>query len=296
MAIEELPLLQADLTYGDLLRDGQTMHAPQPSLFAITMLPPHTPESLKNNGPPIPPHPSIVQRRMELLTADMLSRALTLVSRGQQDRAQPLLSATQNVLRGLGKGSLPPLPTTTTETGGGKQTPPPLDSNSNRIVMQSSPSVHSLSVTTESSPSPLSSSGRSSSESAAAADCHHHHLSIMQAPAAAGMTSPTPSITPSIITTSSPPPQQQGLLVDTQIMTSLDADLATALEWIMHPGIFARDSRKAVLQAIGVISSQRAYTFRTPSEAHFAARVAGIRRLTERSKEWREREGSAPVG
>ncbi|KAH2194353.1 hypothetical protein KXW59_006158, partial [Aspergillus fumigatus] len=44
----------------------------------------------------------------------------------------------------------------------------------------------------------------------------------------------------------------------------------------------------AVLQAIGVISSQRAYTYRTPSEAHWAQRVEGIRRLTERSKEWRE--------
>jgi hypothetical protein len=33
------------------------------------------------------------------------------------------------------------------------------------------------------------------------------------------------------------------------------------------------------LQSIGVISSQRAYTFRTPSEAHWAQRVSGVRRL-----------------
>lgn len=71
-------------------------------------------------------------------------------------------------------------------------------------------------------------------------------------------------------------------------MMALDADLESALEWINHPAIFGRDSRKAVLQSIGVISSQRAYTFRSPSEAHWAQRIAGVRRLTERSKDWRE--------
>jgi hypothetical protein len=71
-------------------------------------------------------------------------------------------------------------------------------------------------------------------------------------------------------------------------MMALDGDLESSLEWINHPAVFGRDSRKAVLQSIGVISSQRAYTFRSPSEAHWAQRISGVRRLTERSKEWRE--------
>ena len=71
-------------------------------------------------------------------------------------------------------------------------------------------------------------------------------------------------------------------------MNALDSDLQASMEWINHSAVFSRDSRKAVLQSIGVISSQRAYTFRTPSEAHWAQRVAGVRRLTERSKDWRE--------
>lgn len=71
-------------------------------------------------------------------------------------------------------------------------------------------------------------------------------------------------------------------------MVALNADLDSALEWINHPAVFSRDSRKAVLQSIGVISSQRAYTYRTPSEAHWAQRIAGVRRLTDQSKDWRE--------
>lgn len=45
------------------------------------------------------------------------------------------------------------------------------------------------------------------------------------------------------------------------------------------------------MQAIGVISSQRGYTFRTPVESLWAARVSGVKRLTERSREWREEGG-----
>jgi hypothetical protein len=43
-----------------------------------------------------------------------------------------------------------------------------------------------------------------------------------------------------------------------------------------------------VLQAIGVISSQRAYTFRSPSESLWAERITGVKRLSERSRHWRE--------
>jgi len=64
--------------------------------------------------------------------------------------------------------------------------------------------------------------------------------------------------------------------------------LESSLEWINHPAVFSRDSRKAVLQAIGIISSQRAYTFRTAAESIWADRITGIRRLTEASRDWRE--------
>ncbi|KAL4905340.1 hypothetical protein BDW74DRAFT_15617 [Aspergillus multicolor] len=232
LSVEEVPLIQADLTYGDLLRDGHLQHSPRPSLLAITMLPPNPRyKGARPSTPPIPPHPSIVQRRMELLTSDMLTRALTLASRAQHDRAQHLLNETRSILKGLGKGSLPPLP-------------PPAPKGSAEPESRGE---------TPTSDSPKSSTF--ASHSSAASDAA--------------------TITPVAA-------------VDTHTMTALDGDLQAALEWINHPAVFGRDSRKAVLQSIGVISSQRAYTLRSPSEAHWAQRIAGVRRLIERSKDWRE--------
>lgn len=231
MSVEEVPLLQADLTYADILRDGTLTHLPRPSLLAITMLPAN--HRSKQNGrphtPPIPPHPSIVQRRMELLTSDMLTRALTLVSRGQHERAHHLLTETRTILKGLGKGGLPPIPHP------GARVPS----------------------------APNSTNG-------------HHNGSPR---------SGSPDHLPSPHSETSMGP---GGIVDAVTMSALDGDIESSLEWINHPAVFSRDSRKAVLQAIGVISSQRGYTFRTPSEALWADRVAGVKRLTERSREWRE--------
>ncbi len=103
VSVEEAPLIQADLTWGDILRDGTIQHT-RPSLLAITMLPALSSQKKSwGNSPAIPPHPHIVQRRMELLTSDMLTRALTLVSRGQHDRAHTLLNETRSILKGLGK-------------------------------------------------------------------------------------------------------------------------------------------------------------------------------------------------
>ncbi|ERF74917.1 hypothetical protein EPUS_05125 [Endocarpon pusillum Z07020] len=231
LSVEEVPLLQADVTYGDILRDGTLTQLPRPSLLAITMLPGN--HKSKQNGrpttPPIPPHPSIVQRRMELLASDMLSRALTLVSRGQHERAHHLLHETRTILKGLAKGGLPPIPTSTAR--------PPNPPNSANGA--SSP-PHSS--TPERQPSPHSE---------------------------------TSTIGP-------------GHGVDVSIMAALDGDIESSLEWISHPAVFSRDSRKAVLQSIGVISSQRGYTFRTPAEALWADRIPGIKRMTERAKDWRQ--------
>ncbi|KAL3419094.1 von willebrand factor type a domain-containing protein [Phlyctema vagabunda] len=242
LSIEEIPLIQADLSWGDILRDGTLTHMPRPSLLAITMLP--APTTTKKSAwpatPPIPPHPSVVQRRMELLTSDMLTRALTLVSRGQHDRAQHLLKETRSILKGLGKGGLPPLP-------------PQRHADSSSPTSTATPDRRRT-------PSPTSATTTASFPSI---PMRHHQstdtLSISTAPG-----------------------------IDSNTVVALDAELEASLEWINHPAVFGRDSRKAVLQAIGVISSQRGYTFRTPVESLWAARVGGVKMLTERSKDWRE--------
>lgn len=231
-SVEEVPLIQADLTYGDILREGTITHPPRPSLLAITMLPanPRVKSMSRPITPPIPPHPSIVQRRMELLTSDMLTRALTLVSRGQHDRAHHLLKETRSILKGLGKGGLPPLPQATSKTASAPTSVNGGETTDERPERQASPS---------------SESGTASGTASASG-------------------------------------------VDAITLNALDTELEASLEWINHPAVFGRDSRKAVLQAIGVIASQRGYTFRTPAESLWAGRVAGVKRLTKQSRDWRD--------
>lgn len=257
LSVEEVPLIQADLTWGDILRDGTTAPMPRPSLLAITMLPPtHSQKSRWQNAPPIPPHPSVVQRRMELLTSDMLTRALTLVSRGQHDRAHTLLNETRSILKGLGKGGLPPVPPPSKSL---PSTPHP--------GLDGSPA--SGTPDRKRSPSPTSATSSSGN----------------------GMPATQLGPPPQLGRSRSADGLALGVGIDATTVSALDAELESSLEWINHPAVFGRDSRKAVLQAIGVISSQRAFTNRSPIESLWAGRISGIKRLAERSREWREEGG-----
>ena len=242
LSVEEVPLLQADLIYSDILREGTITHLHRPSLLAITMLPATraSKPGARPITPPIPPHPSIVQRRMELLTSDMLTRALTLVSRGQHDRAHHLLHETRTILKGLGKGGLPPIPSANGGMNGNAKAPN----------------------------SPATSQGEGVKNASPRSGSPDH-------PRDRGSHSDSSTV-------------GRGSAVDSAMMVALDGDIEASLEWINHPAVFSRDSRKAVLQAIGVISSQRSCTFRTPTEALWAGRILGIRRLTARSRDWRE--------
>ncbi|KAF4987952.1 hypothetical protein FGRMN_10084 [Fusarium graminum] len=251
LSVEEVPLIQADLSWGDILREGTVTHMPRPSLLAITMLP-MSGGSKKpwQNSPAIPPHPSIVQRRMELLTSDMLTRALTLVSRGQHDRAQTLLNETRSILKGLGKGGLPPVPPPSRSLPSAPSTPHPTNDTQGQAGTPDG----------KRSPSPPASaiSGVGGFPSG--------QLGRSRSNDGLGL----------------------GVGIDANTVAALDAELESSLEWISHPAVFSRDSRKAVLQAIGVISSQRAFTYRTPIEGLWAGRVTGVKNLTEKSREWRE--------
>ncbi|PCD38032.1 hypothetical protein AU210_006521 [Fusarium oxysporum f. sp. radicis-cucumerinum] len=234
LSVEEVPLIQADLSWGDILREGTVTHMPRPSLLAITMLPVSGgSKKAWQNSPPIPPHPSIVQRRMELLTSDMLTRALTLVSRGQHDRAHTLLNETRK-----STPSAPSTPHPANDASPGQSTTPDRKRSPSPPASAIS-GVNGL---------PSSQLGRSRSNDG---------LGL-------------------------------GAGIDANTVAALDAELESSLEWINHPAVFSRDSRKAVLQAIGVISSQRAFTYRTPIEGLWACRVSGVKKLTEKSREWRE--------
>ncbi|KAF2674994.1 hypothetical protein BT63DRAFT_409118 [Microthyrium microscopicum] len=274
LSVEEIPLIQADLTYGEPQRDGRAVQLPRPSLLTITMLPPNPRAKSSSGGrpgsPPIPPHPHVVQRRMELLTSDMLTRALTLVSRGQHERAQHLLTETRSILKGLGKGGLPPLP--------------PLPPNSAGSRPQGQLPVSANGGASPTSPGASSNPNRQSTENPERSDQRTPSPPQSMLPP----TSPGPPSTAGLsagLGSGFPPPSS---IIDSQTVAALEAELDSSLEWISHPAVFSRDSRKAVLQAIGVISSQRGYTFRTPIESLWAERIGGIKRLAERAREWRE--------
>lgn len=252
-SVEEVPLLQADLSFTHLQGEEVGTRLSQPSLLTITMLP--TRRKSRMNGrpmtPPIPPHPSIVQRRMELLTSDMLTRALTLVSKQQHDRAQYLLTETRSILKGLSKGGLPPLP------------PSAGQSASSGISKRSTPPKF------PDSPQTFSSNG--------------HEL-----PDRTSQTSTDPETPATRAAPLAMPMPMPGSGIDPLMMNALDAEIVAALEWISHPAVFGRDTRKAVLQAISVISSQRGCTFRSAAEAIWADRITGIKDLVEAARLWRD--------
>lgn len=288
MSVEEVPLIQADVTYGDILRDGQLTHSPRPSLLAITMLPPN--QKSKNPGrpitPPIPPHPSIVQRRMELLTSDMLLRALNLIARGQPERAQHLLTETRSILKGLGKGGLPPLPPGADPKQGAAETASSNNNNNNGSSAGNS-NNHNNNTTPTTTTATLG-GGANSPSSPAPPQLSASDLSVPERDQSTTPTSASASDGTTTGLASNPvAAATAAAAVDASLMAALDAEVEAALEWVGHPAVFGRDSRKAVLQAIGVISSQRGYTFRSLAESQWAERVVGIRRLIERAREWR---------
>lgn len=87
---------------------GETCKLPYPSLLTITVLPP----SKAANGADSPSSspsmisntvsdPTIVRRRMELLTSDMITRTLLLMSRRQDAHAQRLLTETTRIFSAI---------------------------------------------------------------------------------------------------------------------------------------------------------------------------------------------------
>jgi hypothetical protein len=242
---EEVPLLEADLDWGDVLSNGSRLQLPQFSNLTVTRLPSapfqefHLPTRPKT--PITPPHPYIVQRRLELLTSDMLIRALALVDQSQSARATHLLSETRTVLQELGKVNLPSLPT---PPPSGALPPTPRTPNKNSPVLAP--------------------------------------LSVPSSP------NRGPSSRPSTGSRTQESTSLGNVSFDPAMMAILDAELNSNLEWIAHPDIFARDPRKSILQSIGVISTQRGFTLRTPAEAFYAARISGVQHALEQSRAWQK--------
>lgn len=112
--VDELLLLEASLHYNSVIGTGSRKS--NPSILTLPVLPPEQPTP-EPRGRRLAPaqlltsaHPAIVQRRVELLVADMLSRALALGGRNENEAAHRLLVETRTILAGMTRGALPTPP------------------------------------------------------------------------------------------------------------------------------------------------------------------------------------------
>jgi hypothetical protein len=115
--MEELLLLETSLSYSNILDGrGGGMRRSNPSILTLPILPQEQsqPEQRGRRPPPAQlltsAHPAIVQRRVELLAADMLAKALVLAGRQENEAAHRLLTETRTILSGMTRGALPTPP------------------------------------------------------------------------------------------------------------------------------------------------------------------------------------------
>ena len=114
--VEEILMLETSLQYSSVVDGRPGQRRSNPSILTLPVLPQEM-NSHDSKGRRLAPaqiltsaHPAIIQRRVELLAADMLSRALTLASRQENDAAHRLLSETRTILSGMTRGALPTPP------------------------------------------------------------------------------------------------------------------------------------------------------------------------------------------
>ena len=91
--IDEVPVFEVDGSFYDPSAGRHVTRLTHPVLLTVTLVPPRS-------RSPAPPgsDPDIVRRRMELLTSDMITRALVLVSRKNHQQAQKILVETRRIL------------------------------------------------------------------------------------------------------------------------------------------------------------------------------------------------------
>jgi len=94
--IDEVPVFEVDGSFYDPAAAKHVSRLAHPVLLTVTLLP------VFGSGSRTPPTPNsdpvIVRRRMELLTSDMITRALVLVSRKNYSQAQKILTETRRIL------------------------------------------------------------------------------------------------------------------------------------------------------------------------------------------------------
>lgn len=96
--VDEVPLFEVDASYRDPAASKNVSRLPYPVLLTVTVTPP---SQSGQRSPSAAADPTIVRRRIEVLTSDALTRALLLVSRNNNSQAQRLLSETGRIISAL---------------------------------------------------------------------------------------------------------------------------------------------------------------------------------------------------
>ncbi|KAK9245019.1 hypothetical protein V1506DRAFT_460019 [Lipomyces tetrasporus] len=241
-SVEELPVLKAEVSFSQFsISSNVQRHRVKPgALLVILMLqaPQHQhqhqqqqqqqqPEQKRKQSvvsicpPATSANPRLGQRRVEILTAECLKRAVVLVQNGKSEKAVELMKKSQKITQGLSLGALPLPPEASIGSGtsskgsvDGSSTPPPL------------------------------------------------------------------------------PPSRRGTVggVDQAIIDALSTEMQEALNATADTDMFLHDVRKRIMQAVGVIMTQRAFTTRSALESYFASRVENVRKLVNLAQEWREKQ------
>jgi len=103
--IDEEPVLQVDCSYHDPAAGRSVSRLTRPLLLTVTVLPPSaTPSTASGDA-------TLIRRRMELLTSDMITRALLIASRRNYIQASRILSQTKTIIHSVAdrlQSSLPP--------------------------------------------------------------------------------------------------------------------------------------------------------------------------------------------
>jgi hypothetical protein len=96
--IDEVPATEVDCSFTDPSAGRSVARLAHPVLLTLALLPPNSPPSSTQ------PDPTLVRRRMELLTSDMITRALLIASRKNFSHAARILSETKKIVETMADG------------------------------------------------------------------------------------------------------------------------------------------------------------------------------------------------
>jgi len=106
---EDVPIFEVNVTFRNPLDlDSKQHKLPYPALLTTTVMPPPKSGPASPGGSSAVSDPTIVRRRMELLTSDMITRTLLLMSRRQDVQAQRLLTETTRIFGAIIANLVPP--------------------------------------------------------------------------------------------------------------------------------------------------------------------------------------------